>query len=338
MSNIRQHLKLLLGIAICLLSGCSATLNVVNYPGFFSSSDTYSSVAVANVVNNVDGYSYTNQLNADIVNGLRKNGYYSVSDYTHENATDEELLINLSENNSADLAIFSTLTDYGENYDSHIETETKEEVYYALDEDGYTIYDDYGNPVVDHVEEYEVEHTVYERTSYASMTVIIIDMETGAAVYDNSKDGSCYEEYTDYPMFSSEDSGRWCAIDKAVAKQIYQICPTYEQVTVDKDEVLGIYRHGDEGWEEETKFGISDQMKLAFWFPKAAYYNTFKFDIVYGSDDIVVASEHVYWEGKKLSFDYDIADLVDASNGAEKFTIRLWNGKNIAFDKTIKVK
>ena len=327
-----------MGLAIGLLSGCGSTLYVTNYPSFFNSDSTYRSIAVAEVRNNVEEYRYTRQLNADVVNGLRENGYYAVADYTRENLTDNELLSHLRENEVTDLAVLSTVTEYGENYGHHIETETKQEVYYAVDEDGNTLYDDYGDPIIDHTEEYEVEYPVFERTSYANMSVIVVDVPTGNSLYSSIRDGSCYEEAYDPHDFSSTNSARWCALDKAVASEIYQICPTFESVRVDDDDVLGIYRYSNKGeWEKKVKFDINDKMKLVFWFPKAAYYNTFTFDIVYGKEDTVLVSDSIYWEGSNKTFEYDIESLVNASNGERKFKIRLWNGKRIAFDKKIKV-
>ncbi|MBO4351746.1 MAG: hypothetical protein J6A01_12505 [Proteobacteria bacterium] len=339
MKTTRRHIEILMGLAIGLLSGCSSTLYVTNYPSFFNSNSTYGSIAVADVKNNVQHERYTRQLNADVVNGLKDNGYYAVADYTHENLTDSELISHLRENEVADLAVFSTVTDYGENYDHHIETETKEEVYYAVDEDGYTLYDDNGDPIVDHVEQYEVEYTVFERTSYADMSVIVVDVNSGDAVYNSIREGSCYEEAYDPDNFSSTNHGRWCALDKAVASEVYQICPTFESVRVDDDNVLRIYRNnGKKGWEQSVKFDINDKMKLVFWFPNKAYYNTFTFDIVYGSEDTVLVSDSIYWEGNEKNFEYDMTSLVGAANGERKFKIRLWNGKRVAFDKKIKVK
>ena len=326
-------------IAILLFSGCTSTLYVTNYPGFFRDENTYGSIAVAEVKNDVHYGRYTRQLNADLVNGLYNNGYYYVKDYTNENFSDSELVSHLRENNVADLAVFSTLTNYGENYDQHTETKTQTREYYAVDEDGYTLYDANGDPIIDHTEEYEVEYTVYERTTFADMSVIVVDVKTGNNVYNSVRENSCYEEVYNPRNFSSKSSARWCALDRVVANEIYQIAPTFESISVRDDDVLEIYRYDQKkGWEEKTKFAADDKMKLVFWFPKAAYYNTFKFDIVYGDDDTELASSSIYWDGNTQSFEYDIASLVSASNGAEKFKIRLWNNKRVAFSKTIKVK
>lgn len=337
--TVLKRIGLLLGIGTVLLSGCgTTTLYVTNYPGFFSDTSTYDSIAVAAVNNDVQPGRYTRQLNSDVVGGLRNNGFYHVADYTRENMSDSELLSTLRSAGDADLAVFSTVTDYGEQRSERIETRTEEEIIYAVDEEGYTLYDDNGDPIVDHIRKYDVEYPVFERTSYADMSVIVIEVQSGNSLYNSVRHGSCYEEALDPRDMSSHESARWCALDRAVASEIYQICPTFDSVTVDEDDVMGIYRLDEEkGWQEETKFSMNDKMKLVFWFPKAAYYNTFKFDVVYG-DDVVVLSDSVYWEGSKKAFEYDIQSLVEAANGERKFTIRLWNKKKIAFTKKIKVK
>ena len=103
---------------------------------------------------------------------------------------------------------------------------------------------------------------------------------------------------------------------------------------------MGIYRYNneEEKWEDTSKFKLDDKMRLVFWFPRVAYYNTFKFDIVYDDDDKVIVSDTLYWSGSYLTFDYNIAPMVEAANNADSYRIRLWNGNRIAFEKKIKVK
>lgn len=338
--TVLKRIGLLLGIGTVLLSGCgTTTLYVTNYPSFFSDTSTYDSIAVAAVNNDVQPGRYTRQLNSDVVGGLRQNGFYDVADYTRENMSDSELLSTLRSAGDADLAVFSTVTDYGEQRSERIETRTEEEIIYAVDEDGYTLYDDNGDPIVDHIRKYDVEYPVFERTSYADMSVIVIEVQSGNSLYNSVRHGSCYEEALDPRDMSSHESARWCALDRAVASEIYQICPTFDSVTVDEDDVMGIYQWNPkkDKWEESSKFYPGETMKLVFWFPKAAYYNTFKFDIVDGNEN-VIASDSLYWEGSQKTFEYDIQSLVDAANGETKFAIRLWNGNKIAISKKIKVK
>ena len=331
---------LILGVSTALLSGCSSQtkLYVNNYPGFFSGTNSYESIAVAGVSNDVQPGRYTRQLNSDVVNGLRKNGFYTVADYTREDMSDSELLSSLRASEEAELAVFSTVTDYGEQRNERIETRKEEEVIYAVDRDGNTLYDDDGNAIIDHVNKYDVEYPVFERTSYADMSVTVVDVQSGNSLYNSVRHGSCYEEALDPRDMSSHESARWCALDKAVASEIYQICPTFDVIYVDEDNILGIYRlDAEEGWQEDTTFKMGDKMQLVFWFPKDAYFNTFKFDIVYG-DDVVLLSDQIYWEGKQQAFEYDVQSLVEGANGEQRFTIRLWNGKNIAFTKKFKVR
>lgn len=336
---MRKQFGLIFGIGTILLTGCSQTLlDVRSYPTFFSSSNSYGSIAVAGAENYVEPDRYTGKLSSELIKGLQNNGYYAVIDYSHEKIDDSEMLAQLRDTSTADLALFSTLTDYGENYNYYIETETRERIIYAVDENGSTLYDDQNNAVIDHVEKYIVEHPVYEKTSHAALSVIIVDVKTGQAVYDAVKQKTCYEKSYNEDDISYEDAGRWCALSKAIDDHLHQICPNKEKVTANHDEILNIYRSSDnENWEKETKFNINDKMRLTFSFPEQAYYNTFTFDIVYGGDNILTY-ENLYWEGQEFVFEYDIASLVKDSNGESKYTIRIWNGDHIAFDKTIKVK
>ena len=92
-------------------------------------------------------------------------------------------------------------------------------------------------------------------------------------------------------------------------------------------------------YERTTDFGPNDMMAISFWFPSAAIYNYFKFDIVYGDDDKVIASEKMYWNGgNRKVFQFDLAAFVENTGGVKKYTIRLWNGKRVAFTRKIKVK
>ncbi len=319
--------------------GCTTTLYVTNYPGFFTNTSTYESMAVAAVENSVEPGRYTRQLNADIVNGLVNNGFYRVVDYTREDMSDSQVLASLRETNSSDLVVFSTLSNYGEEHSKRIETRTETNTIYKTDEEGYTIYDDNGNPVIDHIEEYQVDYPVFERTSYADMFVNVVEVGSGNIVYNSTRHGSCYEEAENPHHMSPPNSARWCAIDRAVSSEIYQICPTSEAIRVREKDVLQIYRYDEkDGWTESTKFYPGDVMKLQFWFPNSAYYNTFRFDIVYGRDDTVVISDAIYWEGNVQTFEYEISSIAESLNGEDEFRVRLLNNNHVAISKDIKIK
>lgn len=328
----------ILALFVAGTMGCSTTLKVTYYPEFFSSDISYQSIAVASVQNVVDPGAYTKDLNKKIIKDLNKAEFYLVKDYTNTKMTDNEMLSYLYETGTADLALFSTLTDYGEWYDQHTETRQESEDIYAVDEDGYTQMDEFDNPVVDHTEYYDVDYTVYERTSYASLKVQLIEVQTGRSLMDTYKSGQCSSESEDSDLWSPSASERWCAIEDAMDTEVYQITPTKENIKIDEDEVMVLYHHKSEYRDKGKNFPIDDTLRVVLSFPKKALYNTFTYDIVYGSDDTIVFEDSIYWDGNTYFRDYPIRELVEISDGAQKFEIRLWNDGKVAFSKTIKIK
>ena len=80
-------------------------------------------------------------------------------------------------------------------------------------------------------------------------------------------------------------------------------------------------------------------MAISFGFPNAAIYNYFTYDIVYGDNETVIASDSMYWDGKSRKvFQFDIASFLESSGGVKKYKIRLWNRKRVAIEREIKVK
>ncbi len=315
-----------------LEAGCSiTTLNVMNYPTFFGNEEDYHSMAVAPVQNSVQPGRFTRELSAGLVSKMYNNGYYDVADYTHEDVSDNQLIAHLSNNTDTELVTFSTVVDYGERWDEHTETRTETRTYYEEDEEGNEI---------EYTEEYKVKYPVYERTTYADTSVIVVDVQSGNRVYNSVRNGTCYEEAEDPHDMSSPMSALWCAFDRSLSSEVYQISPTYDSVRIDPEEVMKVYRVESESkWERTTDFGPNDMMAISFWFPSAAIYNYFKFDIVYGDDDKVIASEKMYWNGgNRKVFQFDLAAFVENTGGVKKYTIRLWNGKRVAFTRKIKVK
>ena len=322
--------------------GCTSTLYVTNYPSFFSAPDSYQSLAVASVENSYEPKRYVRGLNQSLVSKLYENGFYLVRDYTKTRMSDGELLSELHNSGASDLAVFSTLTSYGESYDSRVETRQESQDIYLVDEDGHYVYDEDGNAIIDHTETYDVEYTVYERTASADLYVEVIDVDSGRSLYSKNRHGSCYEEAEHPDYMSSDADARWCAFNSALDSEVYQICPTYEAISVRDSDVMKIYRV-DEMSDEKTRkeedvFHPGDTMEIVVWFPKAALYNNFSYDIIHGDEDEVITQEDIYWDGYTRRTTYSIDDLRNAAGGMGKFTIRLWNGNRVAFEKKIKVK
>ena len=318
------------------ISGKTQELSFIHYPDFFSSGEAYHSIAVAPVRNTLEPGVYTNAVSERLIQELNSAEYYLVSDHTGMNEDDEALLDYLYQTGSADLALFCTLTDYGESFDDYVETEEKSEDVYAVDEDGQTIYDENGAPVIDHTEYYEIEYTVYKKEAYASVYVQLVDVRTGESLMDSYERGTDIDRVTDPDDFSSTEDGRRYAARSAIGYLVHQISPTKRSTKIKEDDVMSLTHRNEEGYG--NTYSVDDTLVMELKFPEAALYNTFKYDIVDGSDNIVLFSDSVYWDGNEYYTEYPVSELLSRSNGNKKFEVRLWNGENVLFSKKIKVK
>ena len=239
---------ILAGLTLALQAGCSTQprLVVVNYPGFFGHEQDYQSMAVAPVQNSVQPGRFTRELSAELMRKMYNNGYYDVADYTHEDVSDNQLIAHLRDNTDTELVTFSTVVDYGEQWDKHIESRTATRTYYDEDEDGNE---------VERVEKYEVKYPVYERTAFANTSVIVMDVQSGNRVYNSVRKGTCYEEAEDPADMSSPMHALWCALDESLDSEVYQISPTLDTLRVDAEDILKVYRvESPSKWERTTSF------------------------------------------------------------------------------------
>ena len=322
-----------IGIAAAVImgiqSGCSATLHITNYPLFFDYENNYRGMAVAPVQNNVDPGRFTSELSSGLVSRLNKNGYYRVVDYTHETVDDTQLIDRLLNEPGTDLVTFSTVVGYDENWYERTERRTEYHTYYEEDEDGNEI--EYDEP-------YEVDYPVYERATTAYMSVSVIALKSGEKVYSSELDGSCSEENEDPSDMSDPQNALWCAFNRALDEEVFQLSPIRETIRVKPKDTMKIYRvDAPDKWERTTDFSPNDKMAVSFGFPSTAHYNYFKYDIVYGDSDTVLASEKIYWDGSRKVFYYDIASFMEASGGADTYKIRLWDSNDVAFSREIEV-
>ena len=321
----------IIGCVLFLTAGCSTSLKVTNYPGFFSNNPGYQSMAVGKSENALRTGRHYDRMNSYIVGVLAGNEYYHILNYTTANVSDDELLYRLQTTQKADLVLFCTLTDYDANYSSHTESYQESEDIYVEDEDG--------NEVLDHTEYYNIEYEVYDMSSYAEVYFNVIDVNTGQSIYNKSKRGSCSDSSEDPDALASQSEAEWCAVEDALDSGLYQIMPTDETISVRDSDVIKTFRHKiDNEWDEESSFSPDDTVRIVFSFPKEALYNVFKFDIVYGNDDTILISNDIYWQGDNEVFEFKASELRAISNGAEKFTIRLWNDGKPAIENKIKIK
>ncbi len=306
--------------------GCGTRLYVMNYPAFFTNDSTYSSIAVAPVQNDYEYGRWTNRVNRELVYGYMNNGYYAVYDNTGGG------------NAMGDLEVFTTIANYGENRDERIDTRTETRKIYKLDGNGNRVHDANGNPIVERVENHEVKYKVFERTSYANLSVVVLESASGTTLYDKVIGGSCYEESPNPRQFSPVPEARWCALSDAVSSVVYQTSPTSDVIVVDDDDVLAIHRYdAEDGWVDDSDIAPDGTFRLSVAFPNAALYNTFGIDIVSGENNDILIQEKVYWEGNTFQFEYKMADLIAKSGGMPEYKVRIWNAGRVAIEKEIEV-
>ena len=324
--------RILLAVSwlLCLGTGCSTSLKVTNYPGFFSNNPGYQSMAVAKSENALRTGRHYDRMNSYLVGVLSGNGFYKVYNYTTVNVSDNELLYKLQSTQKADLVLFCTLTDYSADYGSHQESYQKSEDIYVEDEEG--------NEVFDHTEYTTVKYEVFDMSSYAEVNFNVIDVNTGQSVYNDSKRGKCSDSSENPDALDDVPEAEWCAVEDALNQGLYQIMPTDDTVSVSDDEVIRTFRHIDgNDWDEEDTFSAGERIRVGFSFPAEAKYNLFKYDVVY-DDNQMIMSNTVYWEGKNQYFEFDTSELKNRANGAENFIIRLWNDGKPAIEHKIKIK
>ena len=322
-----------IGIAAAVIMGaqcgCSASLQITNYPLFFNHENNYRGMAVAPVQNNVEPGRFTDGLSSGLVRRLKENGYYRVADYTQENIGDKQLVDQLFNKQGIDLVTFSTVVGYDEGWDERTERRTEYHTYYEEDEAGNEV--EYNEP-------YEVDYPIYERTTVAYMSVIVIDLKSGEKVYSAVLDGSCSEENEDLNDMSAPQDALWCAFNRTLSEEVFHLSPIRETIRVKPKDTMKIYRvDSPDKWERTTDFSPKDKIAVSFGFPSTARHNYFKFDIVYGDKDTVVASEKIHWEGERKIYYYDIASFLEASGGADTYKIRLWDSYQVAFSREIEV-
>ena len=47
---------------------------------------------------------------------------------------------------------------------------------------------------------------------------------------------------------------------------------------------------------------------------------------------------NIYWEGKEIKYEYSVAELMNKSNGAKKWMLRILNDDRVAVSKKVSIK
>ena len=344
MNLIKPCFFIMIGLATmgCSTTSTTHTLQIIEYPGFFAVNSAYQSIAIAPIQNSVEPGVYSQKLNENLVKGLNEKKYYRILDYTNTIKDDNELLSHLQESGTADLVVFSTLTDYWEKYDTDVETKQESEDVYAVDENGYTLMDDYNRPVVDHVEYYDIEYPIYKLIGLAKMNIQLIDVQTGITLINKDIEGSYSDTDDDPDDLKTPEYARESALQSVIRNEITEFSPRKIELKIKENEVMAIYHHKPENHDKGYVFSQDDTLRVVLNFPKEALYNTFAYDIVYNDEasknEMMMLSDEFRWDGTPYLRDLPIHDLLSLSHGAKTYHIRLWYHDQIVFSKKIEVK
>lgn len=187
------------------------------------------------------------------------------------------------------------------------------------------------------ITDYLTEYDGYIKDTYADVFMTVIDVKAGKTVYTATHRGRCYDG-DEFTGNVSSYQAQMCAIRDAIDKGIAEICPI-EQVIEVQENMVQVYRqNGNASWDKATTFSKNDTMRITFALPEQAKYNAFKYDIACGNDDYISDTKSFDWEGRELSFDYSIADIMKTPECAKSLTIRLWNSGSLVLRKGIRVK
>lgn len=327
----------------CLGIGCASQkidgrLNLINYPSFFSSSETYISLAIAPVENTVDPGLYTPQLNRKIVEKFKDRSAYEVYDYTNKNMNGSELITHLREKGDIDLVLLSSVVDYSEEYSERVDRRYETETIYVLDAEGNQVYDEYGRAIIERTYDYTYDYSVYGRTTHATMLIQLIDVASGNSIWTDKRDGDTYSEEQSMDDFGSITDSRQLALDNVIFDIVRLTSPLLSGYTFKyADDVIRIQRLDDDEWEDETDIPFEEEVKLTFKFPSYAKYNTFSFDIIATESQKKLAGDKMYYEDKDFEYKFKMSDLVNLADGEEKFEVRLWDYKGIVVSREFEV-
>ena len=130
--------SVLIGIMVCIVGiamGCASsggtTMQVLEYPQFFTGTKIYQSIAVGKTENRFEPNKFVYDINRYILGSLVEKQQYQVVNATEVDAPDNEILDHIRHRQVAELAIFNTITDYLTEYDGYIK-DTYADVYMTV--------------------------------------------------------------------------------------------------------------------------------------------------------------------------------------------------------------
>lgn len=287
------------------LSGCGASakgynVNVVRYPDFWETPDSYHTLGVASTVNDIDPGRYVKATNKQILQGLKTNGTYQVTDLTNVKETDEAIT---SAAGKTELVLVPTIVSIDED-----DTERKSE-------------DANGNPI-----------TLLYRYGQVEIQASLYDPNTKDEVVNKSYKDQCSSEGFEKSELKSFASLKQCAVEQATNQMINDLVVTNQSIYFNDCIVLST------NGKISTEFTVNDTIKVGLKLSPKASFNAFTLAIQDQDKSQTILSDEFTWtpEGG-IVFNYSAKEIFEKSGGIEKFkAVILTNGK-LAYMQEFKI-
>ena len=294
---------LLLTLSACGSSSRGYSVNVVRYPDFWATPDAYHTLGVASTVNDIDPGRYVKTTNKQILQELKTNGTYQVTDLTSIEKTDEAIA---SVAGQVELVLVPTIISVDED-----DTERKE-----TDSEGRT-------------------YTMLYRFGSVEMQASLYDPNTKdeivSKVYKNSCDSIA--DWDDKGSLQSLAKLKECAVRRVTDQMVSDIVVMNQSIYFSQSILLS-----KDGGKEATKFKVTDSIYVTLNLPSNAAFNSFTFAIQDQEKSSTILSEEFTWtpEGG-IGYSYSAKELFEKSGGIEKYKAVILSNGNLAYMQEFKI-
>lgn len=298
---------LVLFSAVCLLTllgACSSSqgynVNVIRYPDFWATPDAYHTLGVASIVNDIDPGRYVKATNKQIVQGLKANGTYEITDLTNFEKTDEAIA---SAAGKTELVLVPMIVSIDED-------DTERE---AQDENGNL-------------------YTMLYRYGYVEMQASLYDPNTNDEVVSKSYKYQCDSDGFTKSELDSLSNLKQCAVKNVTNQMINDLVVTSQSVYFNNSIYLS--KNG----KKETKFTVNDEINIVLNLPEKAAFNKFTFAIQDQEKGQNIIAEEFTWplEGG-IGYTYSAQEVFEKSGGIEKYKAVILTNGNYAYSQEFKI-
>ena len=300
-------LALLVSVGLLVMfSACSASkgysVNVVRYPDFWATPDAYHSLGVASVMNDIDPGRYVKSTNKQVLQELKQNGTYEITDLTNI-ANAEEAIASAA--GKTDLVLVPTIVSVDEDDSEEIRTDSEGRK--------YTILFRYGAV--------EIQASLY-------------DPNTQEEVVSKSYSDRCESSKYKHEDGSLESVAKLkeCAVKKVTDRMIVDLVVMNQSIYFDRS--ITMSRNG----EIVTKFAANDTIDVNIKLPEQAVFNTFTFAIQNKDNGQEVVAEDFTWSPDTgVGYRFSAREIYEKSGGAEKFNAVILSNGNLAYLHEFKI-